>query len=398
MLSDTASRSASQVEKPSPETWASNASSILSESSLKTSPSKRDSLNFELMNDFEEMERLANSQSQPSHSISGSEQTVEAAVVFGGVDDATYQLRIDGLEEALAGRYRDLEAANQMCHDLSSKLAVAEEQLVLLQTKNSANEQSVVDLQHQLDSLLESQARRRESDGELTAAVQKLVHITEALAQATGTESTAAILNHHETVPSMSNSIELSLHWQDPTLDSLMSSLVLAANTFYQTGADALKFFVELTTTLDCILIIHITAKEELQKDRDASAEERLAVSMEFESAKVQVSQLEEELCRIRSEQADAERKVQVEITQFEAEILQLKIDKNELENNLSEMDRHLVDANGRVEGLRMRLSEAEALVTELQLLQVLTLSLPLFIPLKMKFYSIANIQRKAPE
>jgi hypothetical protein len=100
----TASKSVSQVEKASPETRASKASSILSESSLRTLPSKRDSLNFELMDDFEEMERLANSQSQPLQSVSGSEHMVEAAVVFSGVDDATYQLRIAGLEEALAGK------------------------------------------------------------------------------------------------------------------------------------------------------------------------------------------------------------------------------------------------------------------------------------------------------
>jgi chromosome segregation ATPase len=372
----TASKSVSQVEKASPETRASKASSILSESSLRTLPSKRDSLNFELMDDFEDMERLANSQSQPLQSVSGSEHMVEAAVVFSGVDDATYQLRIAGLEEALAGKDRDLEAANQMCHELSKKVAVAEEQLLILQTKNAANEQSVLDLQYQLDSLLESQAQRSESDGELALAVQKLIHIAEALAQATGTESATATLDHHETSPSMSNSVVLSLHWQDPTLATSMNNLVPAANAFLQTGADVLKFFLELTTTLDCILIIHIAANEELRKDRHRSAEERLAVSMDLESARVQVSQLEEEMCRIRAEQATAEMKIQVEMArfpQFEAEIMQLKKDKIELEHNLSEMDQHLVEANGRVEGLRVRLSEAEAIVTDLQTRQVLT-------------------------
>ena len=350
VISGPALRSASQVEKAS--------------------------LDFELMDDFEEMERMANSQSQPSLSVSGSEHTVEAAAVFGSVDDATYQLRITGLEEALAAKDRDLETANRMCHELSTKLAVAEEQLVFLQTTNAVNEQSVIDLQHRLDSLLEIQARRSGSDDDLTLAFQKLVYITEALAQATGTESRAATLDHHETRNSMSNSIVLSLHWQDPTLDTSMSSLVLAANSILQNGADVWKFFLELTTTLDCILIIHIAATEELRKDRDASAEERLAVSMELESARVQVSQLEEELCRIRADQADAEKKVQMEMDkfpQFEAEIMQLKADKNELENNLSEMDQHLVEANDRVEGLRVRLSEAETLVTELQARQVLT-------------------------
>lgn len=95
---------------------------------------------------------------------------------------------------------------------------------------------------------------------------------------------------------------------------------------------------------------------------------------MELESARVQISQFEEELCRLRAEQADVERKVQVEmdrLPQFEAEIVQLRMEKIELENNMSEMDQHLVEANGRVETLRVRLSESEALVTELQARQV---------------------------
>lgn len=372
-----ASKSASQVEILSPKNWKSNQSSILSESSPKTSPLKRDSLNFELMDDFEEMERLANSQPQ-SHSVTSSEHTVEAAVVFSTADDLTHQLRISALEEALAAKDRDLEAANQMCHELSAKLAVAEEQLVFLQSKNTANEQSVIDLQGRVDSLLESQALSRKCDEELASAVQKLVHITIAFAQATGTEfAPTSTSEQHESSPSsMSKPIVASLHWQDRTLDTSMSSLVLSANAFLQTGADVFKFVLELTTTLDYILVLHGATLEELRKDRDISAEKQLAKSMELESTRVQISQLEEELCRIRAEQADAERRIQLEMErfpQFEAEILQLKTDKNELENNLSDMDQHLVEANERVEGLRVRLSEAEALVIELRTQQVRT-------------------------
>jgi len=367
------SRSASQVEKSAPENWTSN----LNELSLKTLPSKRDSLNFELMDDFEEMERLAHSQSQ-SHSPSGSEHTVEAAVVLGSAGDLTRQLHISGLEEALEVKDRDLEAANQMCHELRAKLAVAEKQLVFLQSKNTANERLVIDLQERVDSLLESQAQSRKCDGELAFAVQKLVHITLAFAQATGTESVpTATAEQHEPSPSpMSNSIVMSLRWQDPTLDTLMSSLVLSANAFFQTGADILKFALELTSALNYIFELHSARHEELRKVRDTSTSEQLAMSVELESARVQISQLEEELCRIRAAQADAERKIQVgmeRFPQFEAEIMQLKTDKNELENNLSEMGQHLVEANGRVEDLRVRLSEAEGLVRELQTRQVRT-------------------------
>lgn len=375
-----ASRSLSQVQKSSTENRTSNQSSILNELSLKTLPSKRDSLNFELMDDFEEMERLANSQSQ-SHSVSGSEHTVEAVAVFGAADDLTHQIRISALEEVLAAKDKDLEAANQMCHKLSAKLAVAEEQLVFLQSKNTANEKSVVDLQDRVDALLESQARSRKCDEELALAVQKLVHIAKAFAQATGTEPcpTATSEQHEPRPSSMSNSIVPSLHWQDHRLDASMTSLVLSANAFLQTGADVLNFVLELTTTLDYIMELHGATLEELRRDRDTSARERLAICIDLESARVQISQLEEELCRIRAEQADAEKRIQVEMErfpQFEAEIMQLKTVKTELENNLSEMDQHLVEANERVEGLRVRLSEAEGLVMELQTQQVRTRTL----------------------
>nr|XP_024362653.1 filament-like plant protein 4 isoform X3 [Physcomitrium patens] len=363
-----ASKSAAEVEKVSlSEKWTSGPS-IISESSMKARSSKRDSLNFDLMDDFEEMERLANSQSR-CHSVSGSEQTVEAAVDFSAADDPNITLRIAGLEEPLAIKDKDLEAANQMCHELRTKLAAVEEQLEILQTRDATHKQLVVDLQVQLDSLLENQEQKRESavgDGELAVAIQKLVHITEALALEGGTESASTKAEHHDT----SNSIELSLHWKGSTLKNSMSSLIEAATGFLENGSDVLKFVVELTTTLDCILIVHITAFEELRKDRDQSARERLVISMELESARVHISQLEEELCRIRADGADVERKMQKEMDRFppvESEIIQLRVDKTELEKKLLEVDQHLVEANERVEELRVRLSETESLVTELQ-------------------------------
>lgn len=169
---------------------------------------------------------------------------------------------------------RNPEAANEMYHDLSNRLAVTEEQLVALQNRNAANEQSVIDLQDRLDSLLESQANPTASvNEEVAMAVRKLVHITEALAQATGTESTP-------TTNSVGDSVALTLHWQDDTLDTSMGSLVQAANAFLKSVyPGVLKFVLELTSTLDCILVIHITANEEIRKERETSASERLAVS-----------------------------------------------------------------------------------------------------------------------
>lgn len=63
-----------------------------------TSKPRDNSLNFELMDDFIEMERFAESQSH-SHSVSGSDRTtVETALVFGAADHSNHQLRIAGLE------------------------------------------------------------------------------------------------------------------------------------------------------------------------------------------------------------------------------------------------------------------------------------------------------------
>lgn len=75
--------------------------------------------------------------------------------------------QILGLESALELKTRDLEAANQMCEELSSKLTAAENQFAALQSRNSANEHSVVLLQERLDRLLESQEK---ADGEIPEA------------------------------------------------------------------------------------------------------------------------------------------------------------------------------------------------------------------------------------
>ena len=149
-----------------------------------------------------------------------------------------------------------------------------------------------------------------------------------------------------------------------------MGRLVQAANGLVESGTcypGVLELVLGLAVVLDCILVMNV----EVGKERDALVGGRLAVAMELESARVHVSELEEELCRVR---ADVGRKVQVQMARFpglEAEIEQLRADKNELEINISEMDQHLVEANDRVEALRVRLSESEALVTELKTREV---------------------------
>lgn len=129
-----------------------------SDLSRKSSVSKKDSLNFELMDDFIEMERLANCESQSqAQSVTSSEHVLWTDSGKGN-DTPQHQIQhqIAGLEDALALKDRDLEAANHMCHELSTKLAVAEDQLSSLQGRNVANEKLVISLQERLDHLLES--------------------------------------------------------------------------------------------------------------------------------------------------------------------------------------------------------------------------------------------------
>lgn len=140
----------------SPDTWADATVAVL-ESSRKEKVSRRESLNFELMDDFIEMERLANSQSR-SQSGADSEITMETASVNGLEAPASHlQQQILGLEDTLATKDRALESANQLCQELRTKISTTEEQLSLLQTRNAANEECVISLQERLDRLLETQ-------------------------------------------------------------------------------------------------------------------------------------------------------------------------------------------------------------------------------------------------
>jgi len=93
------------------------------------------------------MERIVHSASQS-----------ESRLGFDGAQEtATAEL-----QSTLAEKTRDLEVANQMCEELSVKLTDAENQLAAMESRNSANEQSVVTLQERLEKLLESQVEADE--------------------------------------------------------------------------------------------------------------------------------------------------------------------------------------------------------------------------------------------
>ncbi len=213
------------------------------------------SLSYELMDDFVEMERLAK-MSEPAKS----EITYSDSASFDGPREspltAAASDQMQELEGELASTRRELESANHTICGLNAKLATAEEQLTALQSRNSANEVLLINLQDQLDRMNEIQsdmerggdgppalsdqmsgfsikailARGREngqtgsvsetcsseveapeehdasvSDAEsnastahieLAASLLKIVGILEALAQATGSEHTLLVTMH----------------------------------------------------------------------------------------------------------------------------------------------------------------------------------------------------------
>ena len=138
----------------------STSSMPISESSRKVL-SKHSSQKFSLMNDFTETERMV------QHSRTQSESTVNGPDIY----IPEYQQQFAGLEDALAVKTRELEAANQMCEELSKKLTVAEEQFSALLSRNAANELSVITLQDRLDKLLESHENIPEAEEHIPEAI-----------------------------------------------------------------------------------------------------------------------------------------------------------------------------------------------------------------------------------
>lgn len=84
-------------------------------------------------------------------------------------------VQTDGFESGLGGNSGELEVANQMCEELRTKLIAAENQLFAMQSRNAANEHSVITLQERLDKLLESQEKADEQIPEAEVMNQKIL-------------------------------------------------------------------------------------------------------------------------------------------------------------------------------------------------------------------------------
>lgn len=134
------------------ESWASalisELSQIKKEKDLGRSDKALESEKVDLMDDFAEMERLASLPSPKMDQTTGKLDVSSEKSIVGGEDKTS-------LEETIAKRDSELQSANQLCSDLSKKLASVEEELTALQSKNVANENALASLQARLDTIFE---------------------------------------------------------------------------------------------------------------------------------------------------------------------------------------------------------------------------------------------------
>lgn len=137
----------------------------------RTRDNRRDSQNFDLMDDFAEMEQLAMCEaanlitSENSTCTPRASQEVNSSILDlspatnskqGLLDQNALASKGGNDDILLAKMSQELEEANQMCKDLRSKLYASEQQISVLQARNVANEASLITLQDQLDLLNEA--------------------------------------------------------------------------------------------------------------------------------------------------------------------------------------------------------------------------------------------------
>ena len=195
---------------------------------------------------------------------------------------------------------------------------------------------------------------------ELAAAAKSVFQATESLAQILEFWSSESV--EDDTTGSNAK----STHWQDPKLESSMSSLASIANKLQDGEIHSVSFLLELSATLACITEIWRVATQNLQKDREK-------VSMGLESAKAEASQLKEALHGLQEERAAAEMHMQVELDRVSGlvkEIEKLQAEKAEIVHNLSDAEVQVQETNQSVDALKEQLKVAELVIDELRLQQ----------------------------
>jgi chromosome segregation ATPase len=194
---------------------------------------------------------------------------------------------------------------------------------------------------------------------EVAAVVKSVFQATESLAQALELGSCPEAVEDGTT-----GSSAKSTRCRDPKLESSMSSLASIASKLQEGEIHSVSFMSELSSTLACITDICSDFTQNLQRDREA-------VSMGLESAKAEVSQLEEALQKLQEERAGVEIRMQVELDRvsgLEREMEKLQAEKAEIAQHLSDMEVQVREANESVGALKEQLKEAEIVIAELRL------------------------------
>ncbi|KAG0611288.1 hypothetical protein M758_7G129000 [Ceratodon purpureus] len=329
------------------------------DSNLET---RRDSQNFELMDDFALMERLAMTEALTESGMAT--QTVSMSQEVDSIATGLTEQQVLDLEKSLAAKERELGEANEMCQDLNLKLTAAEKQITTLQNRNTVNETSLINLQDQLDRLNEARqeqeksgefshsrtpssskglsgytikdilVRARSKSGqsalvsdasssegeaheehacvsdaeskastihsELAVAVRKIVHIVEAFAQATGSDYRTLVSNQPDVA---SSEVLLQFEWENLALDNMMRNLAHVSNRFLQGKYDLIDFVTELGTALDSILA--------LKPIEVATSESSDVLTKAQQELHTELEQLKSEKADIESHLAEATEQVE---------------------------------------------------------------------------------------
>lgn len=170
----------------------------------------------------------------------------------------------------------------------------------------------------------------------LVAAVQTLLHTTEALAKALEIKCTPEVALDDTTA---TGSISKSLRWDSPQLEISMSSLVQAANKLLEAQAQDLSTFVsELSSTISCITGLCTV------------------VTRDHEAVRMQISQLEDALQKVEKERATVESQMKAELNrvlELRKEVEEFQAEKAEMVHRLSTVELNLREANDRVDALQ---------------------------------------------
>ncbi|XP_002961065.2 filament-like plant protein 4 [Selaginella moellendorffii] len=315
-----------------------------------------ESTNFDLMEDFIEMERLAANDKENVKRDSGR------------------------LEAALRAKEKEVRQANDVCAELRNKLAAVEKKLKGCHCRSATDGslgkiQETVDLMFGLKSCKDklSDTIDAESKARLRSSVGRIIHLVESMAQETSTLS----------------SPELSSHGSDGGV----KRLVAVSKNLLQGEVPVLDFIAELSCALDFVVGMSFNAGGRLESPSSSEQSRRSATDyvQEIHHLRSELAELESSLksstdtvksLKIHLATVDEERcllQKQLAATQDERKILQSEVGavtalKNKLESRVNMADTEIRQVRQESARLAAELKEEQRrhqeVALKLQMLQ----------------------------